>query len=88
MTITTDHDRLIRVDERGEGMASDIAEIKEWMKSRPCPSNLCKDHSERITTIEAENKERDKGISHIVAYLALIVSFVSVAVAIYEETRH
>ena len=54
---TTDHDRLIRVDERGERMERDIAEIKEWMANRaPCPSNLCGKHEGRISTLEDHEK--------------------------------
>jgi len=54
--ITSDHDRLIRVDARTERMETDIAEIKEWMSRRPCPSDLCGKHSGRISKLEDHEK--------------------------------
>lgn len=52
MAVDSDHDRLIRVDERTKDMVSDIAEIKEWMKQRPCPSDLCSKHNGRLVKLE------------------------------------
>lgn len=51
-----DHDLLIRVVTLVENQGEDIAEIKEQLKSRPCPSTMCNNHEGRLTTVESYMK--------------------------------
>jgi len=52
----SDHDRLIRTDERTMRIEEDIAEIKEWIKLRPCPSKDCQECKRRLGILEDHEK--------------------------------
>jgi hypothetical protein len=56
---------VARLDERTEGIGRDIKDIKNYMATRPCPSNLCQKHDRAITRIDTTIK--------VVATIAIFV---------------
>jgi hypothetical protein len=87
----TDHDRLIRLDERfGRFMESyreDTLEIKTVISSIKCPSPRCQDHETRLTTIETTQANKKDSGAIVIAWVGIIIAVVSVIVATYVAVK-
>ena len=73
MAETSDHDLLLRLDER-------TARIEEYMKERPCPSTLCQEHDRDIERLITTIK--------IIGILATLVAPIIVTVILYIAEHH
>lgn len=49
----TDRELMIRLYARVDNLCEDVAELKEQLKVRPCPSTMCNNHEGRLTTVES-----------------------------------
>jgi len=52
MAETSDHDRIVRLDERMANVVESVTRIEGYMKARPCPSALCQEHDRCIERLE------------------------------------
>lgn len=52
----TDRELIIRLYAKVDNLADDICEIKQSLKDRPCPSQMCNNHEGRLTTVESYMK--------------------------------
>ena len=87
----TDHDRLIRLDERfGRFMESykeDMNDIKTAVSSIKCPSPRCQDHETRLNTIETTQANKKDSGAIVIAWTGIIIAVVSVIVATYVAVK-
>lgn len=49
----TDRELMIKLYARVDNLCEDMAELKEQLKTRPCPSDMCNNHEGRLTTVES-----------------------------------
>lgn len=75
-----DHDLLIRVVTLVEGQAEDIAEIKEQLKSRPCPSDMCKAHHDDIQRLKYRNEIMVWAFGASMTVIATVVAIITMTV--------
>ena len=52
----TDRELIIKLYARMDNMADDINEIKQSLKDRPCPSQMCKAHHDDIERLKYRNQ--------------------------------
>lgn len=52
----TDRELMIRLYARVDNLCDDVAELKEQIRSRPCPSDMCKVHHDDIQRLKYRNE--------------------------------
>jgi len=51
----TDRELIIRLYAKMDNLADDVNEIKQSLKDRPCPSQMCKAHHDDIERLKYRN---------------------------------
>lgn len=75
-----DHDLLIRVVTLVENQGEDIAEIKEQLKSRPCPSDMCKSHHDDIQRLKYRNEIVVWAFGAAITVISTVVGIIAMVV--------
>ena len=52
----TDRELIIRLYAKMDNLSDDVSEIKQTLKDRPCPSELCSVHGEDIAKLKYRNQ--------------------------------
>jgi Asp/Glu/hydantoin racemase len=76
----TDHDLLLRIDERQVSMQKDISELKERDKMRKCPAQQCDEHRDILEVHETNIESLDKRISKMEDHEKIVVAAVVVGI--------
>lgn len=76
----TDHDLLLRIDERQVSMQKDITELKERDKNRKCPNAQCDEHREILETHETGMEILDKRIAKLEDHERIVIAAVIVGI--------
>ena len=53
MTEKSDHDMIVHLDVRMDNVVDSVKRVEDFVKSKPCPSQLCQEHDralERLMT--------------------------------------
>ena len=80
MAVLTDHDLLLRIDERQITMMKDIASLKETDKLRKCPNVQCNEHSEILEVHETSLESLDKRLSKMEDHEKIVLGTIVIGI--------
>ncbi len=77
----TDRELMIRLYARLDNLCEDVQELKETLKNRPCPSELCATHGEDIAMLKYRNQLLAWSFGAVSTILAIAIAAIALVVS-------
>lgn len=79
-TDMTDRELIIRLYAKLENLSEDVVEIKQFLRDRPCPSNLCKSHHDDIERLKYRNELIVRAFGAVATVLSIAIGAIALVV--------
>ena len=76
----TDRELMIRLYAQVDNLCEDVQELKEALKDRPCPSELCSVHGEDIAKLKYRNQMMAWAFGAFGTVITLAISIIALVV--------